>query len=288
MGPTHCLTFDIEEHFQASAFDSPMRRRHWERFESRVERNTGKLLDLLAAHKVRATFFVLGWVAERHPELIRRIAGEGHEVASHGYAHQLISSQTKAQFKEDVRKAKAILENLIAAPILGYRAPSYTVTQETRWARSILAEEGYLYDSSIFANRDRANAFAMDNRISTSLGPVWAITPRAVQMGRFRIPMSGGLAFRLCPYFLLKQMLKSQETNRQAALIYLSVWELDPAQPRMNGRAVSRFQHYVNLHKVEQRLRMLLQEFQFAPIREAIPGFDELRRLRNLSPAHVT
>ena len=138
MNPIHCLTFDIEEHFQVSAFDSPMRRRHWDQFESRVERNTDKLLELLTAHGVRATFFVLGWVAERHPGLVQAIAQHGHEVASHGYAHELITVQTPARFREDVRRAKGVLEDRLGAPVLGYRAPSFTITQEMSWAFPIL------------------------------------------------------------------------------------------------------------------------------------------------------
>src|SRR5437016_2683523 len=141
MNPIRCLTFDIEEHFHESAFDSPMRRRHWNQFESRVQRTTERLLDILVKEDVRATFFVLGWVAERHPELVRRIAQMGHEVSSLGYAHELISAQTPERFREDVRKAKTVLENILAQPVLGYRAPNFTITQETSWALPILVEE---------------------------------------------------------------------------------------------------------------------------------------------------
>ena len=147
---THCLTFDIEEHFQVAAFDSPARRRQWQSLESRVERNTEKILECLEAHHVKATMFVLGWVAERCPQLIRRMAEAGHEIASHGYGHDLITVLTRDQFREDVKRAKAVLEDATGMPVIGYRAPTFTITQETLWALPILLEEGYAYDSSIF------------------------------------------------------------------------------------------------------------------------------------------
>ena len=145
----HCLTFDIEEHFQVSRFDSPIRRRHWGAFESRVTANTCEVLDLLARYDTKATFFVLGWVAERHPGLIKQIAECGHEIASHGYGHELVTAQTPDLFRADVRQAKQILEDLTGAPVHGYRAPGFTITRETLWALPILAEEGHTYDSSV-------------------------------------------------------------------------------------------------------------------------------------------
>ena len=150
MSEKHCLSFDVEEHFQVSAFESPMRRRHWDMYESRVEKNTSRVLDALACHDTRATFFVLGWVGERFPHLVKQIASAGHEIASHGYGHELITAQTPSAFRNDVRKAKSILEQLVSQPIYGYRAPSFSIMKDTTWALSILAEEGYRYDSSIF------------------------------------------------------------------------------------------------------------------------------------------
>ena len=154
MTPKHFLSFHVEEHFHVPAFDSPMRRRHWDRCESRVEKNTDKILDLLAERQVRATFFVLGWVAQRHGALIRRIASEGHEIASHGYAHELLSAQTTKQFQEDIRKSKRILEDLTGESVWGYRAPGYSLTEETKWALPLLVEEGYKYDSSLCVEPD--------------------------------------------------------------------------------------------------------------------------------------
>ena len=278
----HCLTFDIEEHFQVSAFDSPMRRRHWDQFESRVERNTNKLLELLALHKTQATFFVLGWVAKRHPNLVRLVAREGHEVASHGYAHELITAQTPGQFREDVKRAKGILEGLIGEPVLGYRAPSFTITPETIWALPALVEEGYVYDSSIFPilhdKYGMPGANPMYHSISTEAGLIWEIPPSTTKIGGVRVPVAGGGYLRLFPYRLLRGLLKRVESTGQPLVMYLHPWELDPDQPRMSGPVLSRFRHYANLHKTEERLIQLLQEFRFAPIREAIDPISQLRQ----------
>ena len=281
-GPSHCLTFDVEEHFQVSAFDSPMRRRHWDQFESRVERNTEKLLDLLAASNVRATFFVLGWVAERHPGLVRAISRQGHEVASHGYAHELVTVQTPATFRRDVRKAKVFLEDLLGLPVLGYRAPSFTITQDTIWALRILVEEGYLYDSSIFPIlHDRygmPGANPLCHRLSTEVGPLWEIPPSTVKFVGLQVPIAGMGYFRLFPYPLLRQLLKRIEAKGHPLVMYLHPWELDPDQPRMQGPLLSRFRHYINLHKTEDRLIHLLRDFRFAPVSEVIPQINRLNR----------
>ena len=262
----HCMTFDIEEHFHVSAFDSPMRRRHWNQFESRVQGTTERLLDILVKENVQATFFVLGWVAERHPELVRRIAKMGHEVASLGYAHELISAQTPQQFREDVRKAKTVLENILAQPVLGYRAPSFTITEETSWALRILVEEGYFYDSSV----SKSGADGSCHCLSTDAGTLWEILPSTVQIAGVRMSVAGDGSFRLLPYGLLLRSLKRVETDGHPLVMCLRSWELDPEQPRMSGPLFSRFRHYVNLHKTEDRLIHLLNEFSFGPIRQAI------------------
>ena len=262
----HCMTFDIEEHFHVSAFDSPMRRRHWNQFESRVQRTTERLLDILVKENVRATFFVLGWVAERHPELVRRIAKMGHEVASLGYSHELISAQTPQQFREDVRKAKTVLENILAQPVLGYRAPNFTITQETSWALPILVEEGYFYDSSV----SKSGADGSCHCLSTDAGTLWEVTPSTIQIAGVRMSVAGDGSFRFLPYGLLLRALKRVETDGHPLVMCLRSWELDPEQPRMSGPLLSRFRHYVNLHKTEDRLIHLLNEFSFGPIRQAI------------------
>ena len=189
----NCLSFDIEEHFQVSAFESPMRRRYWEQFESRVEQNTLKILKQLSQKSVKATFFVLGWVAERHPGLVRAIDAEGHEVASHGYAHELITAQTTASFREDVRKTKRILEDIVGKSVCGYRATTFSITTETQWALPVLVEEGYLYDSSIVpVIHDRygvPGASPWSYEIGTVSGPLQEIPPSTFKMLGVRIPV---------------------------------------------------------------------------------------------------
>ena len=276
----NCLTVDVEEHFQVTAFDSPMRRRHWDQFESRVERNTYRLLELLADRNTCATFFILGWIAERHPGLVRTIAESGHEVASHGYAHEMIAAQTPAAFREDVRETKSIIEDVIGEQILGYRAPSFSISSETQWALPILVEEGYVYDSSIFPIlHDRYGwngASPRVHQLHTEAGMIWEIPPSTVRLVGRRIPMGGGGYLRLYPYWLLRRWMKKLVAGDQPLVMYIHPWELDPDQPRMSGPLLSRFRHYVNLNKTQERLINILQEFSFMSIREAIKPVNQL------------
>lgn len=276
--PKHCLSFDVEEHFQVSAFESPMRRRHWDQYESRVEANTERLLALLNNSRVRATFFVLGWVAERYPSLIRRIAAAKHEVASHGYAHELITAQTPAAFRDDIRRAKKVLEDILSQPVLGYRAPSFSITKDTMWATQILVEEGYIYDSSIFpVLHDRYGVPSANpnmHQLLTASGLLWEVPPSTVKCLGVRVPVAGGGYFRLYPYVLLRTLLRKLEGEGSSLVMYMHPWEFDPNQPRMEGSAVSRLRHYLNLDKTEFRLRTLLQDFSFAPIREVFPQIE--------------
>ncbi|MCC6965259.1 MAG: DUF3473 domain-containing protein [Nitrospira sp.] len=287
----HSLSFDVEEHFQVSAFESPMRRRHWEQFDSRVENNTEKLLGLLAQRGVHATFFVLGWVAERYPALVRSIASAGHEVASHGYAHELITAQTQIAFREDIRKAKGILESILQQPVLGYRAPSFSITKDTMWAVQILVEEGYAYDSSIFpVVHDRygmPSAIPHLHQLSTPAGLLWEVPPSTVKCFGVRLPVAGGGYFRLYPYPLLRALLRKLEGEGCPLVMYMHPWEFDPDQPRMEGSMVSRIRHYLNLHKTEARMRALLQDFSFQPIRHVFPQIEQTPRGNLTAPSVV-
>lgn len=289
----HCLSFDVEEHFQVSAFESPMRRRHWEQFESRVEVNTEKLLGLLAKRGVHATFFVLGWVAERNPSLVRRIASGGHEIASHGYAHELITGQTPVAFREDIRKAKGILENILSQPVLGYRAPSFSITKETMWATQILVEEGYLYDSSIFpVFHDRYGVPSANpevHQLLTTSGLLWEVPPSTIKCLGVRVPVAGGGYFRLYPYAVLRTLLRRLEGEGSPLVMYMHPWEFDPDQPRMEGSLVSRMRHYLNLDKTEGRMQSLLKDFSFAPIRQVFPQIEQVHGAQLMSrPAAET
>jgi len=277
----HCLSFDVEEHFQVSAFESPMRRRHWDQFESRVQINTQKLLELLAKKGVQATFFILGWVAERYPSLVHQIASAGHEVASHGYAHELITSQTPVVFREDIRKAKAILESILSKPVLGYRAPSFSITKDTMWATQVLVEEGYIYDSSIFpVVHDRYGVPSANpelHQLSTASGSLWEVPPSTVKCLGVRLPVAGGGYFRLYPYPVLRALLRKLESEGAPLVMYMHPWEFDPDQPRMEGSMVSRMRHYLNLDKTEGRMRALLEDFSFAPIRQVFPQIEHMQ-----------
>lgn len=270
----HALSFDVEEHFQVAAFWSTMRRRQWDNYESRVERNVERILSILSLHGIRATFFVLGWVAQKHRNLVRGIASCGHEIASHGFGHELITSQTPSLFREDVRSSKDILEDIIGGQIHGYRAPSFSITSETQWALPILAEEGYVYDSSIFPiQHDRygmpgANPWC--HLLETPAGPLWEVPPSTIKMGPIRIPIAGGGYFRLYPYRILRNLLKRTAAEGHPLIMYLHPWELDPDQPRMEGSVVSKFRHYLNLRKTEVRLQQLVKDFRFMSIREAV------------------
>jgi polysaccharide deacetylase family protein (PEP-CTERM system associated) len=274
----NALSFDVEEHFQVAAFWSPLRRRDWDTYQSRVEVNVGKILSLLSLHGIHATFFVLGWVAQKHRNVVKTIASEGHEIASHGFEHDVITSQTPAEFREDVRKSKEVLEDIIGRAIHGYRAPSFTITPQTKWALPILVEEGFVYDSSIVPiQHDRygmpgANPWC--HVLETASGPLWEVPPSTMKVGPVRVPVAGGGYFRLYPYIVLRQLLKRTAGEGHPLVMYLHPWELDPCQPRMQGSLLSRFRHYVNLAKTEFRLQQLLTDFAFTSIRGAFKAVD--------------
>jgi polysaccharide deacetylase family protein (PEP-CTERM system associated) len=274
--PLHCLTFDVEEHFQVNAFDSAARRSGWTQAESRVERNTDKLLELLDRHRYRATFFVLGWVAERHARLVERIAAAGHEIASHGYGHELVSTLTPDAFREDVRKAKKILEDVIGARVTGYRAPSFTIMPNTRWALEVLVQEGYEWDSSVMpVIHDVYGWPGADphfHRLATASGPLWELPPATAGLPGARIAVGGGGHFRFYPYPLVRTLLRRIESQGQPIVFYLHPWELDPHQPRMDGNRLSRFRHYLHLDQVEGRLERLFDDFRFGSVQDALPA----------------
>jgi polysaccharide deacetylase family protein (PEP-CTERM system associated) len=280
--PLHALTFDVEEHFQVNAFDSTERRARWANEPSRVERNTEKLLELLERHRYRATFFVLGWVAERHAKLIERIAAAGHEVASHGYGHELITRLSPDAFREDVRMAKKILEDVIGAPVTGYRAPTFTIMPRTSWALEVLVQEGYTWDSSVVpVVHDVYGWPGADpylHRIDTPSGPLWELPPSTVGVPGARVAIGGGGHFRIYPYPLVRTLLRRIERKGEPIVFYLHPWEIDPGQPRMQGSLLSRFRHYLNLDRVEPRLERLFDDFRFTSVRELLPALKPVKQ----------
>ena len=271
----HAISFDIEEHFQVAAFDSVARRRHWGTQESRVERNTQVILDVLDQQGIKATMFVLGWVAERNKPLVKRIVDAGHELASHGYGHELITAQHPNSFREDIRRAKKILEDIGGKPVLGYRAPTFSITKETEWALPILVEEGYRYDSSIVPivhdYYGIPGAQPTIHTLNTDSGSIIEVPPSTCKLAGFTLPIAGGGYFRLFPYPILKKLLRRVEAQGQPLIMYLHPWELDPGQPRMRGSMLSQFRHYLNLDKVHGRLTQLLKDFSFGPIQSLLP-----------------
>jgi len=277
----NALTIDVEDYFQVEAFASVIDPKKWENYPSRVEINTKKILDILDEYQINATFFCLGWVAERQSDLIKEILARGHEVASHGYAHQPIYKQSPDIFRQDIRKTKKILEDITGKPVFGYRAPTYSITQKTLWALEILAEEGYKYDSSIFPIRHdlygipdaprfpfNVNMLIPSN-VQTRLIEFPLTTLRILNLN---IPIAGGGYFRLFPYVFVKKALKHINVKEKKLFIfYFHPWELDPNQPRINHIPWrSRFRHYVNLDKTEKKLKKLLSDFKFSTVLEVL------------------
>ena len=272
----NALTIDVEDYYHVSAFESVVRFADWERYESRVERNTHRLLDLLDVHETKATFFVLGWVTERHSGLIRTIAARGHEVASHGYAHTRAYTQTPEQFRAETRRSKGMLEDSIGQPILGYRAASYSITAQSLWALDLLREEGFVYDSSIFPIRHDLYGIPsyprFCHRIPGQSGTLLVEFPLStVRLGGINCPIAGGGYLRLFPYAYTRWGIEHLNRREgQPAVVYLHPWELDPEQPRLPARRLSRFRHYTNLHRMEERLVRLLQDFSFGTMLEVL------------------
>jgi polysaccharide deacetylase family protein (PEP-CTERM system associated) len=279
----NAFTVDVEDYFQVAALAPAIERASWPQRESRVERNTGVLLDLLAERGIHGTFFVLGWIAERHPRLIRRIAAEGHEIACHGFSHQLVYEQTPDEFREESARSKAILEDLCGAAVIGYRAASFSITRRSLWALDVLIDLGFKYDSSIFPIRhDRYGIPGADPRPAALTAPsgrtLVEFPMSAASYLGVKVPVSGGGYFRLLPYFLTRSGLRQINLrHRRPFTFYLHPWEVDPDQPRVRVGWLSRFRHYTNLHRCESRLRRLLGEFRFAPMREVLESTGLLR-----------
>lgn len=284
----NAMTVDVEDYFHVSAFDGVVPRRRWDDLEHRVSENTDRVLAVFEDAGIEATFFVLGWVAERYPALVRRIAAQGHEVASHGFAHRLVYDQTPSAFREDVTRAKRVLEDLSGTEVQGFRAPSYSITPRSLWALDILIEAGYRYDTSIYPiHHDRYGipvSSRQPYRIDRAAGSVLEIPASAARVLGMNWPVGGGGYFRILPYAWTRWGLnKINRDDRRGAVFYLHPWEIDPAQPRLSAGLLSRFRHYRNLHVAEARLRRLLQDFRFGPIRqvmrvepESIPADDRL------------
>ena len=269
------MSVDVEDYFHVSVFDGIVPRSSWSSMVSRVGANTERLLDIFDEFEVQATFFVLGWVAERHPDLVTTIARRGHEIASHGYAHRLVYDQTRAAFRDDVRRAKDLLESACGRRVVGYRAPSYSITPRSLWALDVLIEEGYQYDSSIFPIRhDRYGIPVSDRqpyRIDRSAGSLIEIPGSTTKLGPLNLPVAGGGYFRILPYWWTSWGIRRvNEIEQRPVVFYLHPWEIDPDQPRLPAGMMGRFRHYHNLAETADRLRQLLTDFSFGTMQHIV------------------
>jgi polysaccharide deacetylase family protein (PEP-CTERM system associated) len=272
----NAFSIDVEDYFHVAALAGAVSRESWPTREYRVEGNTHRILSLLDARAVRGTFFVLGWVAERSPGLVRSIAAAGHEIACHGFSHQLIYHQSRDEFLQETTRAKCHLEDLIGQPVLGYRAASFSITRDSLWALDVLLDLGFVYDSSIFPIRhDRygiPGASPEPGRVTAPSQRTLVEFPMsAASFFGVRIPVSGGGYFRILPYALTRAGLRQiNERTGRPFTFYLHPWEVDPEQPRIKVGALSRFRHYTNLDRCAARLTRVLEDFAFAPLREVL------------------
>lgn len=263
---TNALTIDVEDYFQVSAFAPYIARSEWDTRECRVERNVNRILDLLVEHRTQATFFTLGWIAERYPSLVRRIVRDGHELASHGYGHERASDLSETAFTADIVRAKGILEAIAGDEVRGYRAPSFSIGTANLWAFESLARAGYQYSSSVYPIRHdhygMPDAPRFAHRVNESLLEVPITTLRLFERN---LPSSGGGYFRLLPYALSRWMMQRVNSDdRQSVVFYFHPWEIDVDQPRVAGiDRKTRFRHYVNVGRMEERLECLLSDFRW-------------------------
>ncbi|MBP7088513.1 MAG: DUF3473 domain-containing protein [Candidatus Omnitrophica bacterium] len=268
------LSFDIEDYFQVDNFRKTISFSQWSNFEVRVEKNTKRILNILEEYDTRATFFVLGWIAEKFPNLIKEIHQLGHEIASHGFDHQLVTSKDARTFREDIRKSKRLLEDIIQEPVYGYRAPTFSITKDSEWAFDILMEEGFKYDSSVFPFRYDKTGLPENKRyihkIYNQQHYLWELPISNVKILGKNFPFSGGGYFRLFPYDFIKNIIQKHNNTNHIVIVYLHPWELDPKQPKIKAGFLNSFRHYVNIAKTENKLKNLLDDFEFGPIRENI------------------
>ena len=263
---TNAMTVDVEDYFQVSAFENHISRNKWDSMPVRVDKNTNRILDLFAEHDTKATFFTLGWVAERYPELVKRICAEGHELASHGMSHLRVTSQTRDAFRQDIDGAKKLLEDLSGLQVKGYRAPSYSIGKANLWAHEELEEAGYVYSSSIYPVHHDLYGFPQAPRhMFRCREKLLEIPITTLPVGKHNLPIGGGGYFRLYPYKFSQWAIRSvNENEKRPAIFYFHPWEIDPGQPRQKGAGLkSTFRHYLNLSKTEQRITRLLKDFNW-------------------------
>jgi polysaccharide deacetylase family protein (PEP-CTERM system associated) len=270
----NALTVDVEDYFQVTAFERQVQRHQWDQYPSRVVQNTHRLLRMFDQHEVRATFFVLGWVARRFPLLVRQIAQAGHELGCHSYWHRLIYHMRPDEFRADLRQAQSAIQGAAGVAVTAYRAPSFSIVRQTLWALEILREEGFESDSSIFpVHHDRygiADACRVPHRLTTPGGELWEFPPSVLRLCGVNLPGSGGGYFRLFPAHWTAMCLARHNACGDPAMFYIHPWELDPDQPTLTGSWASRARHRVNLHTTEKKLDWLLTRFEFGRVKDIL------------------
>jgi polysaccharide deacetylase family protein (PEP-CTERM system associated) len=286
--PAHVFTVDVEEYFHVSAFEHVIARHSWDGLSSRLELGLDRLLELLAGAGARGTFFTLGWVASRHPDLVRRILAGGHEIASHGYWHRRVVTQSPREFREDVKRSKLVLEEVTGRPVDGYRAPSFSIVKKSEWALEILAEEGFRYDSSRYPIRRSGygspHVVPTPHLVATPSGTMLELPMSILRVGPLRIPAAGGGWFRQFPLQLTTRALMQYEHRGAHGMFYIHPWELDPGQPRQSVGRLTQVRHYRGLETTSRRLELLLSEFRFDSVRSL---YDSTLSAIESAPAQV-
>jgi polysaccharide deacetylase family protein (PEP-CTERM system associated) len=270
----HHFTVDVEEYFNFIGFESRFPRSDWDKMEGRVENNVARMLDSLARHDAKGTFFILGWLGNRYPQMVRAIAAEGHEVASHGWEHRRVLEMAPAEFRDSVRRTKQRLEDLIGQPVVGYRAPHFSIVRGDEWALDILVEEGYRYDSTLFPVRRPGYGYTNGKRDPHQLarpgGSLVEIPPATLSLWKLTLPAGGGAYFRIFPYALVRSALLECQNRGVPGTFYIHPWEIDPDQPRLPVPTLERWRHYWGLQRTSERLERLLSEFRFRSILETL------------------
>jgi polysaccharide deacetylase family protein (PEP-CTERM system associated) len=271
----NAMTVDVEDYFHVQAFAGIIPRESWDSLPCRVEANTDRILALLDRASVKATMFTLGWVAERYPQVIRRIVAAGHELASHGHGHARVDTQTPEVFRADIRKAKALLEDIGGVPVIGYRAPTFSIGPKNAWAFDVLEQEGHRYSSSVYPVKHDLYGTPDAPRFPhrPAGGALWELPMTTVQVGGRNIPCSGGGYFRLAPYRIFKRGLaRFNRTEAASGMFYIHPWEIDPEQPRVAAPLLSRFRHYVNISRSAGRLDRLMRDFAWDRVDKVYAG----------------
>jgi polysaccharide deacetylase family protein (PEP-CTERM system associated) len=272
--PVNVMTVDVEDYFQVSAFEPYISRDSWGRLECRVERNVDRILQLFDRHGVKATFFTLGWIAERYPQMVRRMVAQGHELASHGWSHVRVTQQDQDAFRQDIMRTRALLEDVSGQEILGYRAASYSIGADNLWALDVLRETGHLYSSSIYPIRHDLYGMPEAPRFAfrPGEGDFLEFPVTTFRIANKNLPCGGGGWFRLLPYAGMRWAIRRvNRVDGEAAIFYFHPWEIDPEQPRQDGiDAKTRFRHYLNLERMESRLNCLLGDFSWGRMDEVL------------------